>query len=157
MLTHFGDGGVWLFIDIDGGSQQQSIFAGALDASGLKGISWGTKSAVSNVSDWFSLPHWFPHGAMMLSGISIQTALLIGSFEKMEQLDPFSPLVHHWSFRQGSEELCNAIQQLSSDIISIAWLKIQFPKWQKYIHVQFFFKGGKISSTFHLLFEIKHS
>lgn len=48
MLTHFGDGGVWLFIDIDGGSQHQSIFAGALDASRLKGINWGTKSAVSN-------------------------------------------------------------------------------------------------------------
>lgn len=48
MLTHFGDGGVWLFIDIDGGSKHQSIFAGALDASGLKGINWGTKSALSN-------------------------------------------------------------------------------------------------------------
>lgn len=48
MLTHFGDGGVWLFIDIDGGSQHQSIFAGALDASGLNRINWGTKSAVSN-------------------------------------------------------------------------------------------------------------
>lgn len=47
MLTHFGDGGVSPFIDIDGGSQLQSIFTGALDASRLKGINWGTKSPVS--------------------------------------------------------------------------------------------------------------
>lgn len=36
MLTHFGDGGVSPFIDIDGGSQLQSIFAAALDAPGWK-------------------------------------------------------------------------------------------------------------------------
>lgn len=37
----------------------------------------------------FSLPHSFPCGAVKLSPISIQTALLIASFEKMEQSGHF--------------------------------------------------------------------
>lgn len=54
----------------------------------------------------FRLPHSFPHGAVRLSLISIQTALLIASFEKMEQSGPFSLLVHHWQIRQGSTKRC---------------------------------------------------
>lgn len=57
---------------------------------------------------WFPLSHSFPCGMVKLSLIiSIQTALLIASFEKMEQSGPFSLPLHYWWFRQGSMEQCN--------------------------------------------------
>lgn len=51
--------GVSQFIDIEGGSLLWSIFTGALDASGLKGINWGAKSPVSiALTDSLCLAHF---------------------------------------------------------------------------------------------------
>lgn len=84
----------------------------------------------------FSLPHSFPCGALKPSLISIQTALLIASFVKKEQSGPFSLLLYHRRFSQGSVGRCateisitilsSSMQQPAWYFKSIVWFKTHF-------------------------------